>query len=334
MTGEVKADVKELGLLVGPGLSDPTPVRRRAFTLSSELPVRADIGLYPVATPWDADVHQEFEFGIVLAGEEERRTGLPGGVQAGRAAGGERLRPGDIWLIAMWEPHWWRAVTPGTTDVYLQFSAGYLGAERVGRYSWFELFAPAPRERPRVASPALRGAVRLLGQRIREELARRRQSWERAVRLDVLRVLVEMERDWDPPSSLASGRQSEDADLREIMPALTEVNSQLPNRIPLPEAAGLCGMSRARFCSVFKRSMGVSFARFALRARLAWVSSQLLSGDQSIASIAAGAGFADESHLHRTFLRYYGCTPGLYRRTGGNDSRPSAGRGPGSRGAA
>lgn len=324
MEGDVKRDVKELGLLVGPGLSDPTPVRRRAFTLSSELPVRADIGVFPVATPWGADVHHEFELGIVLTGEEERRTGLPGG----RASGSERLQPGDIWLVTMWEPHWWRAVTPGTTDVYLQFSAEYLGAERVGRYSWFELFAPAPRERPRVVSPAVRGTVRLLGERIRGELAHRRQSWERAIRLDVLRVLVEMERDWDPPTSLATAARSEDADLREIMPALAEVNSQLPNRIPLPEAAGLCGMSRARFCSVFRRSMGVSFARFALRARLAWVSSQLLSGDQSIASIAAGAGFADESHLHRTFLRYYGCTPGLYRRTGGDDGRSSAGRRP------
>jgi len=310
-------DIRELGLLAGPGLSDLAPVKRRAFLLSTQLPVRADVDLYPDPTPWDADVHQEFEFGIVLEGQEERRLGLPTAARGGLATGGDLLGPGDVWLSSMWEPHWWRAVSVKTSDVYLQFTADYLGAERVGEYSWFELFAPAPRDRPRTTSPAPRDATLALGQRIREELTQRRKSWERAVRLDVLRVLVELARCWDPPgrsTDEAKRTRAKDTDLHGIMPALARLNSELPNRLSLGEAADVCGMSRALFCPIFKRSMGVTFAQFALRARLAWVLSRLLSSDEPIASIAAAAGFTDESHLHRTFVKHYGCTPGFYRR--------------------
>jgi len=30
-------------------------------------------------------------------------------------------------------------------------------------------------------------------------------------------------------------------------------------------------------------------------------------------AIAQQAGFADSSHMHRTFVNHYGCTPGEYR---------------------
>lgn len=323
MLRSVQDDIKELGPLVGPGLSDLTPVKRRAFRLSTELPVRADVDFYPDRTSWDADVHQEFEFGIVLAGTEERRLGLPLATSNDHSPDSEQLGPGDVWLGAMWEPHWWRAVDPGTSNVFVHFRAEYLGTERVGKYSWFELFAPAPDERPRVLSPVLRKATLSLGDRMRAELEKREEGWEWAIRLDLLRVLVELARQWNIPVSLAVQDRARDNDLHRIIPALVRVNSYLPNRISLQDAAGSCGMSRTLFCVTFKRSMGVSFTRFLLRARLAWVSSQLLSGDDPIASIAAEAGFSDESHLHRTFLKQYGCTPGHYRHANGHRENDS-----------
>lgn len=317
-------DIKELGLLAVPGSVGLAPVRRRAFTLSSELPVRAGGGEDPDPTswdgpaPWDADVHQEFEFGIVLSGAHERRSGLPVRADGAQPSDRERLRAGDVWLYAMWEPHWWRTVARGTSDVCVQFTAAYLGTERTGRYAWFQLLAVPPRDRPRVTSPALRKVTLSLGHRIGEELAHRRESWEQAVRLYVLATMVELARYWNPPGSPRDGASrttAKDTDLHEIMPALERVNSHLPYRLPLQDAAEACGMSRSFFCSVFRRSMGVSFAKFVLRARLAWVSGQLISSNETIASIAASAGFTDESHLHRTFIKHYGCTPGVYRHT-------------------
>jgi AraC-like DNA-binding protein len=307
-------EIRDLGALSGPGLSSPSPVTRRVYRLTTDLPARVEYDSYSETVPWDADVHEEFEFGIVLAGQQERTAGLLTGGEVGDANGCDRLRAGDVWLCAMWEPHWWRVVEPGTSEVFVQFRAEYLGVERVGDYSWLEMFASPPRERPRVNSPALREAVLSLGDRLRDEAVRLRTSWERAVRLDLLRILVELGRYWSPSGGRASRGTARNTDPHRIMPALAEVNSRLPRRVSLRQAAALCGMSRALFCSVFRDSMGVTFARFVLRARLAWVSSHLLSDDDPVASIAARAGFADESHLHRTFVKHYGCTPSHFRR--------------------
>jgi transcriptional regulator GlxA family with amidase domain len=41
---------------------------------------------------------------------------------------------------------------------------------------------------------------------------------------------------------------------------------------------------------------------------------RLLEAGTPVADIAAGTGFADQSHLHRHFQRSIGLTPGEYRR--------------------
>ncbi len=296
-----------------------------SLSTGQETPADDPIG-WDGPTPWEADVRQEFEFGIVLSGTQERRWGpLVRAADGAQPSDGEKLCVGDVWLCAMWEPHWRRTVAPGTSYVVVHFAADYLGAERTGRYAWFELFAVPPGARPRVGSPALRKLMLSLGHRIQEELAHRRESWQQAVRLYVLAAMVELARHWNPPDRMRNGDSRttvRDTDLHKIIPALERVNSHLPDRLPLQDAAEACGMSRSFFCSVFRRSMGVSFAEFVLRARLVWVAGQLVSSAEAIASLAASAGFTDESHLHRTFVEHYGCTPGVYRQAKGKQ-RPT-----------
>jgi AraC-like DNA-binding protein len=39
----------------------------------------------------------------------------------------------------------------------------------------------------------------------------------------------------------------------------------------------------------------------------------MLNTDRTTAAIAADAGFADASHLHRQFVQQFACTPAEYR---------------------
>jgi len=79
------------------------------------------------------------------------------------------------------------------------------------------------------------------------------------------------------------------------------------------DAAKHSGISRSRFDAVFQKTMGLSFARFALRYRLSGAAMQLLQGDDPMKTIAADWGFTDASHFNRAFCAHYGCTPGAYR---------------------
>jgi AraC family transcriptional regulator, L-rhamnose operon regulatory protein RhaS len=71
----------------------------------------------------------------------------------------------------------------------------------------------------------------------------------------------------------------------------------------------------------FKKQTGEPIKQFITRHRLSRVEGSLLYGKESIGDIADAYGFADESHLCKQFRRYYGMSPGEFRREGKPISR-------------
>jgi AraC-like DNA-binding protein len=85
----------------------------------------------------------------------------------------------------------------------------------------------------------------------------------------------------------------------------------------LAEAATACCLQRSQFARLFQRTMGASYGQFRLRLRLAHAAQLLRETEQQVEEVAARAGFADGSHLHRSFVQQYGCTPATYRQRAG-----------------
>lgn len=73
-------------------------------------------------------------------------------------------------------------------------------------------------------------------------------------------------------------------------------------------------MSREHLSRRFRTAYGVSAARYRLesRTRRAWYG--LAGSDDSLAMVAAEAGFADQAHMTRAVVRLTGWTPGQWRR--------------------
>ena len=67
----------------------------------------------------------------------------------------------------------------------------------------------------------------------------------------------------------------------------------------------------------FRQHFRMTLGSYVRTLRLEWVTTELLRSDESLASIALAAGFADQSHLTRAFKLYCGLTPQVYRRTRG-----------------
>lgn len=90
---------------------------------------------------------------------------------------------------------------------------------------------------------------------------------------------------------------------------------------PIAALAQEAGVHPTYLVRTFHRHYGETIGAFVRRTRLAWAMSALAESRDSVAQIAAAAGFFDQSHFTRMFKREVGVTPGEFRkadrRTGG-----------------
>ena len=82
----------------------------------------------------------------------------------------------------------------------------------------------------------------------------------------------------------------------------------------LGELAAEANVHPAYLASVFRKHFGASVSEYLRRRRVDWAAGALANTDTPLAEIAHSAGFFDQSHFTRVFLRYTGHRPGAYRR--------------------
>jgi len=91
------------------------------------------------------------------------------------------------------------------------------------------------------------------------------------------------------------------------------VRAHLDAQIRISDLAALAGMSRFHFARVFRASVGRTPHRYVLERRLDRARELVRSSGAPLRDIAAMTGFADQSHLTRTFKRTFGTTPAALR---------------------
>ncbi|HSR41735.1 MAG TPA: AraC family transcriptional regulator [Longimicrobiales bacterium] len=93
---------------------------------------------------------------------------------------------------------------------------------------------------------------------------------------------------------------------------LLDARFREPCRLGL--AAEELGVERTTLAHVFRREYGCSVGEYLRRCRLAHVARRLQGDDgPGLAELAADAGFADQSHMTRTFKAEFGVPPGRWR---------------------
>jgi len=81
----------------------------------------------------------------------------------------------------------------------------------------------------------------------------------------------------------------------------------------LAEIAAVVGVSPTRLSVIFRRSTGTTVGQVLRIARVERVRRALPTTDATLAMLAADVGFADQSHLTRSFRRVLGVTPARFR---------------------
>ena len=271
--------------------------------LALEAPFVPWVGRNRGPGPLSAHLHEGFEIGLVLAGEEAHyldEASLPG-------------RPGECWLCSAWEPHAWQTRASATEVVGVMFLPEFLGEEKIGEHSWLSLFGAPARMRLVAPTREERENLRALGLELRREITAQPHSWETGVRLGLLRLLLLVSRHWQTADYVFPAHNAHFAKLNRIAPAMRLLDADPVRPVSLSEAARASGLSRSRFAVLFRQVAGVSFGAFSLQVRMTLVQRLLLHTSLSVEDIAAQAGFANASHLHRAFRKYHLCTPGQYR---------------------
>jgi AraC family transcriptional regulator len=89
---------------------------------------------------------------------------------------------------------------------------------------------------------------------------------------------------------------------------------EMLERVTLAELAAVAGVHRTHLVRAFRARYGVSVGAYVRRERIRWAARALRGTETPIAEIALQAGFADQSHFTRTFVKHMGVSPGRYRR--------------------
>lgn len=87
------------------------------------------------------------------------------------------------------------------------------------------------------------------------------------------------------------------------------------------DLAAAAGCSRYAAYRAFRQAYGLSPSDYQRQLRVR-TARRLLSAGAAPAEVAADAGFADQAHLTRWFVRYFGLTPGAFRTAVAAPARP------------
>jgi AraC family transcriptional regulator len=94
------------------------------------------------------------------------------------------------------------------------------------------------------------------------------------------------------------------------------IEENLGSKLKASELADKFAFSKGHFSRAFRRTFGAPLMTYVFQRRVERAKSMLRGTRDNLTGIALSCGFADQSHLNRTFRRVVGMSPGLWRRAG------------------
>jgi AraC-like DNA-binding protein len=216
---------------------------------------------------------------------------------------------GQMYWTSCWEPHASRPSKNLMTYVVATLSLESLGSFiPFDEINWLAPFFANPPERPKPEDRKQRKDILKLGREILKLQKYKPDGWKTLQWLKIHELIILSSQNWTPPSQL--GNLSE---ISRIMPAVQLARKCVKTPAQLEDAAAACNLSRSRFSSVFTQTMGISYAKFALRSRLSSAAALLSSSHEPIKEIAEQCGFQEISHFYHAFGKHFHCSPAEFR---------------------
>ncbi len=221
------------------------------------------------------------------------------------------MREGELVLrpdvVAPYEVSWKGLSSIPTRALYLHLSRNLLSrtAEELAGYDPARLFLA---RRERFQDPLLRE----IGFALWRELEQSAPAGKLYAQTAAQMLAVHLLHHYASPQ-VRIRRVSQALTQRQVQQVTDFVLADLRQDHSLQALAELVGFSPYHFARLFRQMTGVSPHQFVLRQRIQKAQRLLRETKAPLASVALESGFANQSHLTRTFKRFLGLTPKAYR---------------------
>lgn len=91
------------------------------------------------------------------------------------------------------------------------------------------------------------------------------------------------------------------------------IHAHYQQNIHLAELAALVDLSEFHFLRMFKASTGFTPNDYLMHVRIE-AAKQAIKSNDSLVNVALNCGFSNQSHMNRTFKKWVGVTPGMFRK--------------------
>jgi len=92
------------------------------------------------------------------------------------------------------------------------------------------------------------------------------------------------------------------------------IHTNYTESITIEDIAVKFGVSRSKYCQLFKQVTGTTFHKYLNDIRREKATQLLMENEMTLEEIAEKTGFTDASCLYRNFMSHYGVSPGKYRK--------------------
>ena len=145
---------------------------------------------------------------------------------------------------------------------------------------------------------------------IMDESAAKNTAYEMFIKSGIYKILGSLYR----LGILSDGEELyQRKEVQKILPALSYINENYAENIPLETVSAHLGFDPSYFCRIFKSATGTTFTEYLNFVRICKAERLLINTQDSILEISSAVGISSVSYFNRIFKKYHSCSPSSYR---------------------
>ncbi len=222
------------------------------------------------------------------------------------------IKPDDVFVFSSNEQHCITEIKEPLDFVNIHFEPRFFWGSRTESFSDAGIFFYHSQNfscRLSRSSKA-KDNISFLIEGILSEIKHRKKEYKMMARAKLTDILVTLIREYN----YNDDTQKSSSNVKAVKTAMDFIHKHLTEKITLEDIATNSGMSRSRFSTVFKETMGITLWDYVCEKRIELVMQKLEKNEGgSMLNIALECGFNNTANFNKAFKKQTGITPKEYK---------------------